>query len=227
MQKMKIGIITYDIPHLKTEQLLCNLICMGGGGNLIIYALPFIEREERVVLFPHRPYSKKSVSAESIAIRHRIPYRRCLSDMEIDGECDVYLVAGSNILSKKCVESKRIINAHPGIIPMVRGLDSFKWAIYEDKPLGVTLHYLNEETDKGEIISIMQTFIYEGDTIETLARRHYENEIYMLSNFLFYLENPTNYFVGIQECESKRRMGIVIEREMLNKVPLYVQRWKV
>ena len=100
MQKMKIGIITYDIPHLKTEQLLCNLICMGGGGNLIIYALPFIEREERVVLFPHRPYSKKSVSAESIAIRHRIPYRRCLSDMEIDGECDVYLVAGTNILSK-------------------------------------------------------------------------------------------------------------------------------
>ena len=29
MQKIKIGIITYDIPHLKTEQLLCNLICMG------------------------------------------------------------------------------------------------------------------------------------------------------------------------------------------------------
>lgn len=33
MQKIKIGIITYDIPHLKTEQLLCNLICMGGGGE--------------------------------------------------------------------------------------------------------------------------------------------------------------------------------------------------
>ena len=45
MQKIKIGIITYDIPHLKTEQLLCNLICMGGGGISLL--MPFTLLKER------------------------------------------------------------------------------------------------------------------------------------------------------------------------------------
>jgi phosphoribosylglycinamide formyltransferase-1 len=96
------------------------------------------------------------------------------------------------------VRGKKIINCHPGILPAVRGLDAFKWTIYEMKPLGVTLHYIDEEVDSGEIISVIPTPIFITDDLETLARRHYENEIYVLSNFEEYLNRPVNPFLGIE-----------------------------
>ena len=71
---------------------------------------------------------------------------------------------GAGILSKECVENKKIINSHPGIIPASRGLDSFKWAIYENKPLGVSLHCIDKEVDSGEIISIIPTTVYKTET---------------------------------------------------------------
>lgn len=40
------------------------------------------------------------------------------------------------------IQKYRIINAHPGYIPVVRGLDSLKWAIVEGLPIGVTTHLL-------------------------------------------------------------------------------------
>ena len=39
--------------------------------------------------------------------------------------CDYYIVAGAGILSKECLKGKRVLNGHPGIIPLVKGLDAF------------------------------------------------------------------------------------------------------
>ena len=50
----KIGIITYQAPHLKTEQvlnqLLSNPLLESAGGGVIVYALSFKPEEEQVVV---------------------------------------------------------------------------------------------------------------------------------------------------------------------------------
>lgn len=226
----KIGIITYNAPHLKTEQVLLNLLhlnmCGGGGINFMIYILPFKESKERAVLFSHRPNQTNSIHPKTIAKGYGLPYKECLNDVDIDNGCDLYVITGSRILSSECVKNKKIINAHPGIIPACRGLDSFKWSIYEDKPLGVSLHYIDENVDSGEVISVMQTDVFEGDTIQTLANRHYANEIYMLSNFMYYLKNPINSFKNIAMGESKMRMNLGKEREMMENFCEYVNKYK-
>ena len=51
---MLTGLLTYDTNHLKTEHLLLELI-KKKDLNLIVYALPFIKRKKRKVLFSHRP----------------------------------------------------------------------------------------------------------------------------------------------------------------------------
>lgn len=221
----KVGIITYDVPHLKTEQVLSGLIIGGWKTKLMIYSIPFIKRRARVELFQHRPNQNNSILPEIIAQKHDIPYKKCCGDYEISNECDFYLIAGGGILTKECVRGKKIINAHPGIIPSSRGLDSFKWDIYEDKPLGVTLHYIDENVDKGVIISVIPAPVYKGDTLETLARRHYNNEINILSNFVFHLNNPINDFKNIPLCESRKRMGVEFEKKMLEKFPEYIKKW--
>lgn len=149
------------------------------------------------MLFSHRPKQNEAVSAKEIAQKWNLKFQECQSDEEISNECDIYLITGCGILSPKCLKDKKILNAHPGIIPNSRGLDSFKWAILKDRPLGITLHYIDEKVDCGEIIATLPTPIYPSDTLQTLARRHYENEIASLANFNFHLQNPSNPFVDI------------------------------
>ncbi|MBX7491503.1 formyltransferase family protein [Helicobacter turcicus] len=190
----------------------------------MIYSLPFVSKEERAVLFAHRPRQSEAISAEEIAKQWKIPFRSCRSDTEIDNACEIYILTGGGILSHECLSGKRILNAHPGIIPNCRGLDAFKWAILEDKPLGVSLHYIDTEVDCGEVVAIQPTSIYPSDSLQTLARRHYENEIAMLANFELYLQNPKNPFADIAFCKSAKRMQPLEEREMIEHFNTYKEK---
>ncbi|MEM7784745.1 MAG: formyltransferase family protein, partial [Planctomycetota bacterium] len=190
MQIKTVGLITYHHPHLKTEQVLQRLLGLNTVFDFRMYALPFSPRKPREILLHHRPEQSDAIAPQTIAEKHKIPYVVCKTDQEIGDSCDIYLVLGAGILSAECVQNKKIINCHPGIIPSCRGLDSFKWAIYEMKPLGITLHYIDAQVDAGEIISVIPTNVYSSDSLATLARRHYENEINALSHFANFLETP-------------------------------------
>jgi len=219
---MRLGLITYNHPHLKTEQVVLNLIRKYDTANMTVFALPFKPRKERQVLFNHRPDQAKGVPPDLLARALQMEYILVNSDMEIPSGYDFYLILGAGILSAEFIrKAGKIINCHPGVIPAVRGLDAFKWSILEMKPLGVTLHYIDPEVDKGEIISIIPTPVFITDTLESLARRHYENEIFTLSNFEYYLMNPINPFKDIKEAEPHRRMPKHLEEQMLINFEAY------
>ena len=218
-----VGLITYQFPHLKTEQVLQRLLQK--DYTLKMYALPFVLRKPREVLFAHRPDQSNAVHPQVLAKAHGIPYIACEKDTEIDSSCDVYLVLIGKVLSAECVANIKVFNAHAGIIPSSRGLDAFKWAVYEMKPLGVTLHFIDAEIDAGKIIAVVPTNVYATDSLTTLARRHYENEIDCQSRFGDYLGNPQNLFTDIEESEAKRRMPQSIERELVKMFPKYVERY--
>ena len=219
-----VGLITYHFPHLKTEQLLQRFTKIRGI-SLKIFALPYVERKERVTLFPHRPNQKEAVAPEVIAEKHKIPYIKCMDDTDIDDTCGIYLILGSGIISSKAITGKKIINCHPGIIPACRGLDAFKWAIYYMQPLGITLHYIDEKIDAGEIISIVVTDVYKTDSILTLARRHYENEINCMANFMELLNFRNNPYTDIEAAESRMRMPIEKENEMARIFEKYIEKY--
>ncbi len=192
-----------------------------------MYALPFKSRKQRGGLFKHRPDQSEAVAPQVLAEKHSIPYIICSNDREIDDTCDIYLILGAGILSADCVSGRRIINCHPGIIPACRGLDSFKWAILEMKPLGVTLHYIDEQVDAGEVISVIPTEVYLTDSLITLARRHYENEIDCLSRWDEFLAAPENDFKSIEAEEPRMRMPLDKERELVRIFPAYTERYGV
>ena len=218
-----LGIITYNACHLRTEQVLLQLV---GQYDIRVYALPFVQRPVRTVLFQHRPDQSAAVHPRDICLRYGLPYIPVESDTQIDNRCGLYLVTGAGILSEECVRGKRILNGHPGVIPAVRGLDAFKWSIYHMLPLGVTLHYIDEQVDVGEVVSIVPTPVFPSDTLETLARRHYENEIQVYINFSEHLKHPNNPFDGIAQGESHRRMKAEQEAELQERFEQY-KRWKI
>ena len=126
---------------------------------------------------------------------------------------DFFLITGAGIIDIGFAEGKPIVNAHPGIIPTSRGLDSFKWAILNGDDLGITMHFIDNEVDKGTILVIKKTPIFSDDTIEMVARRHYELEINMLSLVSSFIDSRETS--NALDKPAKMRMPFNTEKLML------------
>lgn len=211
---MRIGLLTYDYAHLKTEQLVCRYAQNENVKEINLYAQPFKPRKKRVILFSHRPDMTKSVPTESLTELSKVNFQKWDGEEDISAYNDIFVIAGAGILDISFANEKPIVNAHPGIIPLTRGLDSFKWAIYNNDPVGNTLHLIDNEVDKGEILQINYTPVLKSDSLETLARRHYEYEIDMLANVLEVIES--RIIPKEMEKPATMRMKSEIEAKMIS-----------
>ena len=212
---MRIGIITYDCAHLKTEQLACRYIQNEKISEINLYALPFLPRAERAVVLPHRPDMTHAVPTESLSELSKVNFQKWDGKEDISEFNDLFVIGGAGIIDIAFAKGKPIVNAHPGIIPLTRALDSFKWAIYNNDPVGNTLHLIDNEVDKGDIIQIQYTPVFSSDSLETLARRHYEYEIDMLSNVLEVIDS--RIMPGDIEKPATMRMKAETEAEMVRR----------
>lgn len=212
---MRIGIITYDYAHLKTEQLTCRYNQNEKISEINLYALPFVPRAERAVVLPHRPDMTRAVPTESLSELSKVNFQKWDGKKDVSEFNDLFVIGGAGIIDIAFAKGKPIVNAHPGIIPLTRGLDSFKWAIYNNDPVGNTLHLIDNEVDKGEILQIQYTPVFSSDGLKTLARRHYEYEIDMLANVLEVIDNrimPSDI-----EKPATMRMKAETEAEMVRR----------
>ena len=79
------------------------------------------------------------------------------------------------LLSKEFINSlpqRSIINVHPSILPEFKGLNAIQQALESGaKYTGVTIHYVDEGVDTGEIIHQETIKIDENDTITSLKKR--------------------------------------------------------
>lgn len=219
--EVRIGLITYDYAHLKTEQLACKYNQNEKISEINLYALPFVPREERAVVLSHRPNMTRSVPTACLSDLSKVSFQKWDGKSDISEFNDIFVIGGSGIINIAFAKGKPIVNAHPGIIPLTRGLDSFKWAIYNNDPIGNTLHLINNEVDKGEILQIQYTPVFSSDSLETLARRHYEYEIDMLANVLEVINSriiPSDI-----EKPATMRMKAEIEAEMVRRF----DNWKI
>jgi methionyl-tRNA formyltransferase len=73
------------------------------------------------------------------------------------------------IIKKPIIEYVRgdIINLHISFLPWNRGADPNLWSFLEDTPKGVTIHYVDEGLDTGDIIA--QSEVFFDPAVETLA----------------------------------------------------------
>lgn len=71
----------------------------------------------------------------------------------------------------------RILNLHPALLPSFKGAHAIQDAFnYGVKVTGVTVHFANEEYDKGPIVAQRVVEVREDDTVDTLEERIHEVE---------------------------------------------------
>jgi phosphoribosylglycinamide formyltransferase-1 len=77
---------------------------------------------------------------------------------------------------------QRIINIHPALLPSYGGKGMYGMKVHEavissaDKQSGISIHYVNEHYDKGDIIFQATCQVQPGDTAEILAAKIHELE---------------------------------------------------
>lgn len=97
---------------------------------------------------------------------------------------DYLILAGyMRIISPYFLENYKgkIINIHPSLLPLYKGIESIKRA-YEnrDKEIGVSIHYVNEEVDGGEILAQDKFKVDYTKTLEEIT-----NEVHKLEHNLY------------------------------------------
>lgn len=216
--KIHITLLTYDAPHRKTHDVLLTML-MRDRFEICIATVPLVERKQRDVLFKHRPDQFVGPSIREIAARYGLAVHDFANWRELQTKTDFFVVCGANLLEAEFCNGNKVVNCHPGLIPMTRGLDSFKWTIFNGEQIGNTLHFIDSGVDLGTTIHHQLTNIFEGDDLNSLADRHYRNELHLLSHFDEYLERGT--ILDIPLREPTKRMPYEIEVEMIRRLDSY------
>jgi methionyl-tRNA formyltransferase len=218
---MLTAILTYDAPHRKTQDVLLRMKALGHA-DLLVVATPWAERKNFKPIFQHRPSEALPLSLDQFCENLgypllKLPYEEVIPELNARG-IDYVIIAGAGIVPGKIAERFRIINAHPGYLPYVKGLDALKWAILEGQPIGVTCHFISAEVDEGELIKQELVPLYYEDTFHSLAYRVYELEIKLLSESLTDLSERAE-IVNLADRENRypahRRMPHHLERKMM------------
>lgn len=216
---MKIGVLTYDVKHRKTYDIL-SLLKAVGYSNVIVYAIPMHYVKKRYPLYEHRPELINGMPLPDILCKNlNFTYEQGELDSFNIEKDRVMLIGGAGILPIDFVKKHIIINSHPGYIPLCRGLDSFKWAIINNQPIGVTTHLLGEYIDAGYVIERKEIKVYLNDTFHSLANRVYENEVSMLVDAIKKYNN-TNLILP-NNNEIHKRMPSDIEKDLLVQFEKY------
>jgi phosphoribosylglycinamide formyltransferase 1 len=97
-----------------------------------------------------------------------------------DAEVEVVVLAGfMRVLREPMLAafSRRIVNIHPSLLPKFPGLEAWKQALAaNEKWTGVTVHYVDEKIDHGDIIAQRRVPVMSDDTPESLHARIREVE---------------------------------------------------
>lgn len=101
-----------------------------------------------------------------------------LSDVLSKYTIDLIVLAGYlKMIGPNLLEKYTIINTHPSLLPKYGGKGMHGMHVHEaviaahEKYSGATIHFVNQEYDKGNIISQTQVEILPSDTAETLSQK--------------------------------------------------------
>ncbi len=179
-----------------------GVMCSGNGSNFenIVRTC----RSDEVVLMI---YNKRKCGAAKRAQKLGIPHVNIKSAEEDQiiqlfnaWRVDLIVLAGwMRIVSPKLINAfpNRIINLHPSLLPKYKGLHAIEQALNSgDDVTGVSVHYVNEELDAGEIILQEEVPILPEDSVESLTKVIQRKEYDLLPRAIEYVKQRNQISVN-------------------------------
>ncbi|EHR35045.1 phosphoribosylglycinamide formyltransferase [Helcococcus kunzii] len=87
----------------------------------------------------------------------------------------------------------KIINIHPSLLPLYKGINSIERAYNnKDEEIGVTIHFVNEEVDGGEILAQDKFTVDYNKSLEDITQQVHKLEHRLYPNTLIELLRKEN-----------------------------------
>ena len=89
-----------------------------------------------------------------------------------DSDPDFLIYGGGGIIRKSIIKaSRRILNAHLGPLPEIRGMNAIEWSVLLRERHEITIHFIDEGIDTGPIIRSIPVEIARGDSINSIREK--------------------------------------------------------
>ncbi|WP_338327073.1 dTDP-4-amino-4,6-dideoxyglucose formyltransferase [Shewanella algae] len=126
------------------------------------------------------PASLSALGLRSINVKSEIVVKEIVErySLVISAHC-------KQIFPPNLVNNVRCVNIHPGLNPHNRGWFPQVFSIINKKPIGCTIHEMNEEIDHGNIIYQKEVNVYPDDSSLTVYDRVQDAEKELLENHLY------------------------------------------
>ena len=133
----------------------------------------------------------------------------------IDANPDLIVTcAYGQIIPKELLEypKYKCINIHASLLPKLRGGAPIHWSIINgDSKTGITIMYMNEKMDEGDILYQKEVEILDSDNVESLHDKLSELGSNMILEFIPMLENGE--FTPIKQNNEEATYGYNVTRE--------------
>ena len=132
--------------------------------------------------------NKSNIDIENVCLLNQIDYIETSEVVTVleNKNIDLIVLAGYLRLMPNELISKftnRIINIHPSLLPKFGGKGMYGKKVHQsvidsgEKESGITIHYVNQDYDEGEIIKQVKIAVDETDTPETLESKIHKVEL--------------------------------------------------
>jgi methionyl-tRNA formyltransferase len=147
-------------------------------------------------------YDTKDMKLEELSKLHKIDYfksKNINSQEFIDKismyECDIFISLSFNQIFKSTIINLpplKTINVHCGKLPFYRGRNILNWALINDETdFGITVHYVDEGIDTGDIILQKIHPIEEADNYGSLLNKAYKGCAEILNEAIIILQSSS------------------------------------
>lgn len=164
--------------HPYGREMLQALLNAGLVPQLIVEECSAMASEERLKFEARMrglalaPSFDELLKGHAVA-RHKVSTHNGVDceDLMRTADAQLLVLGGTGILRPQIFEHMPdgCLNAHPGLLPEVRGSASVAWAIERDLPIGCTCHFINAGIDQGPIVSREEIQFEPTDTYEALC----------------------------------------------------------
>ena len=176
-----------------TTPLKIGVLISGSGSNLqaiIDHIQQGLLAAEIVLVISSRPDAyglerAKKAGIPTLALNREVykdtvAANQQIADALVEAGAEYVIMAG---YMRKVTEEvlnvfpDKVVNLHPALLPSFKGAHAIEDAfIFGVKMTGITVHFANEDYDKGPIIAQRAVEVRETDTLETLEERIHEAE---------------------------------------------------
>lgn len=221
MKNEKIVIFTYDFPHRKSLTGM-QIIKNSNFQNIYVISQPWIELTFR------KSKNRKEVFESEILnptdVGRAYGWETFVGMHNSDEAINFYknlkpdygVILGARILSKNVIDCfpGGILNFHRGLLPENRGLDTIKWAIFNNIPQGVTTHLIDENIDVGMKVFKESIEVDKEDTIFDVDSKLFYLEMRHLNKIL----NDEFKFTELESLKSTYKSQKAVPDEIDEKV---------